>query len=86
MEAQGPLRVIEETEELQGLLTELTTTHETSQPHAWKLEDAPENYLADQCMAVMGIELAEQKLTGKWKMSLSRSEADLAGMKANLPD
>lgn len=86
VEAQGPLRVIEDTDELRGLLTELTATHEASQPHAWKLEDAPEDYLAAQLKAVVGIEVAVTKLTGKWKMSQNRSEADREGVKANAPN
>ncbi|HJW03918.1 MAG TPA: FMN-binding negative transcriptional regulator [Azospira sp.] len=84
VEAQGPLRVIEDTEELRGLLAQLTAVHEASQPHAWQLKDAPEDYLAAQLKAVVGIELAVEKLTGKWKMSQNRSEADREGVKANL--
>ncbi|MDE2586448.1 MAG: FMN-binding negative transcriptional regulator, partial [Betaproteobacteria bacterium] len=85
VEAQGPLRVIDEKdetrEELRSLLTELTAIHEGSQSHAWKLEDAPEDYLAAQLKAVVGIELVVTKLTGKWKMSQNRSETDREGVK-----
>ena len=85
VEAQGPLRVIEETEKLRQLLAELTARHEASQPKPWKLEDAPEDYMAAQLKAVVGVEIPVQKLTGKWKMSQNKSEADRAGVKANLP-
>lgn len=85
VEAQGPLRVIEDTDELRGLLAQLTAVHEANQPHAWKLEDAPEDYLAAQLKAVVGIELAVQKLTGKWKMSQNRSEGDRDALKLNIP-
>lgn len=86
VEAQGPLRVIDDAAELRELLAELTAVHEASQPHPWKPEDAPEDYLAAQLKAVVGIELAVQKLTGKWKMSQNKSEADREGVKVNLPD
>lgn len=86
VEAQGPLRVIEDADELRQLLADLTAQHETTQPHAWKLEDAPEDYIAAQIKAVVGIEIVVQKLTGKWKMSQNRSEADRAGIKENLPN
>ena len=85
VDAQGPMRVIEETEELRQLLAELTAQHEASQPKPWKLEDAPEDYMAAQLKAVVGVEIPVQKLTGKWKMSQNKSEADRAGVKANLP-
>ena len=85
VEAQGPMRVIEDTEELRQLLAELTAQHEASQPKPWKLEDAPEDYMAAQLKAVVGVEIPVQKLTGKWKMSQNKSEADRAGVKANLP-
>lgn len=84
VEAQGPMRVIEDTEELRQLLAELTAQHEASQPKPWKLEDAPEDYMAAQLKAVVGVEIPVQKLTGKWKMSQNRSEVDRAAVKFSL--
>lgn len=79
------MRVIEKTEELRQLLAELAAQHEASQPKPWQLEDAPEDYMAAQLKAVVGVEILVQKLTGKWKMSQNRSEADRKGIKGKLP-
>lgn len=85
VEARGPLRIIEAEDELHQLLATLTATHEAGQPHPWQLADAPEDYLAAQLKAVVGIELAVQRLTGKWKMSQNRSPEDRAGVRAKHP-
>ncbi len=84
VEAQGTLTVIDDADYLRPLLAQLTNTHEASQPHPWRIEDAPEDFIAAQLKAVVGIEIAVQKLTGKWKMSQNRSPEDRAGVRAGL--
>lgn len=84
VEARGPLRIIEAPEELRRRLAELTAVHEARQPHAWTLGDAPEDFIAAQLKAVVGVEILVQQLTGKWKMSQNRSEADRQGVAAHL--
>lgn len=84
VEARGPLTLIEDPAALRELLTALTATHENPRPQPWSLADAPEEFLAAQFKAIVGVEMAVQQLTGKWKMSQNRSPADQAGVRAGL--
>jgi transcriptional regulator len=48
--------------------------------------DAPEDYLAAQMKAIVGIEIPIDRIEGKWKLSQNRPEADRAGVLAGLND
>ncbi|HZX33339.1 MAG TPA: FMN-binding negative transcriptional regulator [Rhodocyclaceae bacterium] len=84
VEAKGTLEVIDDPARLRQILTGLTAVHEASQPHPWSLADAPEDFVANQLKAIVGIEIAITRLVGKWKMSQNRQEADRQGVVAGL--
>jgi transcriptional regulator len=44
------------------------------------VSDAPEDYIAQQMKAIVGVELQIDRLEGKWKMSQKRPDADIAGV------
>jgi transcriptional regulator len=48
---------------------ELTDRHESGRPAPWKVEDAPETFIAAQLRGIVGIEISVSQLTGKWKVS-----------------
>lgn len=50
----------------------------------WSVADAPADYLDRMLGAIVGVEIPIVKLTGKWKMSQNRSEADQLGVVAGL--
>jgi transcriptional regulator len=50
----------------------------------WKVSDAPEDFIAQQVRAIVGLEIQIDRLEGKWKMSQNRSAADIAGVVAGL--
>ncbi|MGE5492332.1 MAG: FMN-binding negative transcriptional regulator [Actinomycetota bacterium] len=79
-EAKGSLTVIEDPSRLRRILAELTAVHEADQAQPWSLDDAPEDFIANQLKAVVGIEIAVTSLVGKWKMSQNRQEADRHGV------
>ncbi len=42
----------------------------------WSLSDAPADYVARQLKGLYGLELEITEMTGKWKMSQNRKDAD----------
>ena len=48
------------------------------------MTDAPDDYVQQMLRAIVGIEIAVDRLVGKWKLSQNRSAADRAGVVAGL--
>ncbi|HEV2611605.1 MAG TPA: FMN-binding negative transcriptional regulator [Noviherbaspirillum sp.] len=86
VQATGPLRVIDDAVWLQDLLGQLTEQHESRRQMPWKIGDAPEGYIAKLLGAIVGLEIPVAKLTGKWKVSQNRSDADRAGVARGLAE
>ena len=84
--AHGIPRAIEDRDWLYALVTELTDSQESSRSAPWKVTDAPDEYVRATLSAIVGIEMPVTRLVGKWKSSQNRSEADRAGVSAQLPD
>ncbi|HEX2690816.1 MAG TPA: FMN-binding negative transcriptional regulator [Kofleriaceae bacterium] len=85
----GPLRVIEDVAWLRQLVERLTDRHEAQRPRAasevpWKVSDAPESFLDNMLLAIVGIEIPISRLEGKWKVSQNRPPEDRAGVAAGL--
>ena len=89
--ASGPLKVIQDHEWLLKNVERLTNIHEAGAPVPWKVSDAPEDFIRSQLNGIVGLELAIQRLEGKWKMSQNRTERDRKGVidglaKLNTPE
>lgn len=84
VQARGAATVHEGADWLGPQVTELTDTHEANRPDPWKVSDAPEAFVAAQLRGIVGIELVAPQLTGKWKVSQNRQEADRRGVHAGL--
>ncbi len=88
--AWGAPRVIEDTAWLRRQIEDLTNLNEGGLlkkgvlPKPWKVDDAPEQYLASQMKGIIGIEIPIFKIEGKWKVSQNRPEVDRAGVVAGL--
>lgn len=78
--AYGALRWIEDPTWLLAHLESLTGRHEHGREHPWAVSDAPEDYVAQQLRAIVGLELEITRLEGKWKMSQNRNAADIEGV------
>jgi transcriptional regulator len=78
--AHGTPRAIEDRDWLYALVTELTDANEASRPRPWKVTDAPAEFVRAQLGAIVGIEIAVERLVGKWKASQNRSAADRRGV------
>lgn len=80
VQARGRARVIEDAEWLRGQVAALTDAHEATRPKPWAASDAPEDFMAQQLKAIVGVEITITTLEGKWKMSQNRNAADRAGV------
>ncbi|OLO04689.1 FMN-binding negative transcriptional regulator [Salinicola socius] len=63
------LRLIDDPEWLKRLVGRLTLRFERDRPSPWPIDDAPDDYIAGMCRAIMGIELTIERLEGKRKAS-----------------
>ncbi|MCZ4291970.1 FMN-binding negative transcriptional regulator [Hoeflea alexandrii] len=84
VQARGTASVHEGSEWLRPQVNELTDRHEADRPAPWKVDDAPEAFVEAQLRGIVGIEIAVSQLTGKWKVSQNRPEADRRGVHAGL--
>ena len=84
--AYGHLKVIEDGEWLMTHLKNLTSIHEADSSVPWKIGDAPADYIASQVKGIVGLEMAIERLEGKWKVSQNRSEQDRSGVAKGLAE
>jgi transcriptional regulator len=84
--AYGYLKVIEDGEWLMAHLKNLTDAHEAGSPIPWKVGDAPADYIASMAKGIVGLEIAIERLEGKWKVSQNRSERDRGGVARGLAE
>lgn len=86
VQAWGRPRLVEDAAWLRRQIDDLTRAHEGARPEPWAVSDAPEEYIAAQMRAIVGIEIPIARIEGKWKLSQNRAEADRAGVVAGLND
>ena len=77
--ARGTARSVDDAAWLRGLVGRLTDAHEAGRADAWRVEDAPAEFLDAMLRGIVGIELPIETLQGKWKLSQNRPEADVQG-------
>jgi transcriptional regulator len=82
--AYGSMRVFEDTDWLRKFVGGLTDRFEASRAKPWAVTDAPEQFIATQLRAIVGIEIRLTRLLGKWKTSQNRPAADQEGVVAGL--
>lgn len=82
--AYGPLHIIEDAVWLRALLERLTNRHEASRAQPWQIGDAPADYIEKMLGAIIGIEIPLRRVTGSWKASQNRSDADRTTIAAGL--
>lgn len=81
--ARGKARIVEP-ESLPALLGRLTRKYEEGRPAPWRIEDLPADFTPGLLAAIVGFEIAVERLEGKFKLSQNRRPADLEGVIAAL--
>jgi transcriptional regulator len=84
VQAHGTITLRHEPEWLIPHVGRLVARHEAGRPDPWALTDAPEDYVATQARAIVGLELRITRLEAKAKLSQNRSDADIEGAIAGL--
>ena len=82
--AAGKARVHHDGPELAQLLRDLTAEYEGRQAGAWSPEGLPDDYAQPMRGAIVGFEIAVERLEGKIKLSQNRSPEDRRGVVAAL--
>jgi len=82
--AWGRPRLVEDAAWLRRQIDDLTHARERARSRPWAVGDAPDDYIAAQMKAIVGIEIPIERIEGKWKLSQNRPEADRAGVVAGL--
>ena len=82
--ASGTLRFIQDAGWLRDFVSGLTATHEAPRTLPWKIDDAPAPYIDQMLGLIVGFEFSVATLSGKWKVSQNRSQADRQGVMHNL--
>jgi len=79
VQAHGTVTTIHDPDWLVPHVGRLVARHEAGRPDPWALSDAPEDYVATQARAIVGLELRITRLEAKAKLSQNRSDADIQG-------
>jgi len=84
VEVRGTVRAFDDPSRLRALVGALTNHQESGRESAWKVDDAPADFVAAQLRGIVGIEVTIGEISGKWKMSQNRQAADRIGVAAGL--
>ncbi|ABM94997.1 FMN-binding negative transcriptional regulator [Methylibium petroleiphilum] len=74
--AHGRITVHDDERHVRGLVARLTRRHEADQPRPWKMGDAPPEYIDTMLKSIVGLEIAVERLVGKYKLSQNREARD----------
>ncbi len=80
VQVRGRPRVVEDDAWLTRQIEALTAEHEGGRPAPWAVSDAPARYVEMQKRGIVGLEIAIERIDGKWKVSQNRPEADRRGV------
>ena len=80
VQVRGRPRVVEDDAWLARQIEALTAVHEGGRPAPWAVSDAPARYVEMQRRGIVGLEIAIDRIQGKWKVSQNRPEADRRGV------
>ena len=81
---RGRARLFEDQSELMAHLRTLTKQQEQAFEQPWSDADAPPSYIEALTKAIVGIEIAIDRIEGKCKVSQNQSESNQAGVVAGL--
>jgi transcriptional regulator len=84
VQARGRAVVTDDAGWLRDQIGALTKAHEGARAVPWAVGDAPAPFVAAQLRAIVGVEIAVERIEGKWKASQNRPEPDRAGVAEGL--
>lgn len=82
--AHCTLAAIHDQDRVLQIITQLTDQHEASQPHPWRVTDAPREFTERLAGNIVGIELSITRMHGKWKVSQNQPARNRASVARGL--
>lgn len=86
VQVRGRARLQNDPNWLAAQIATLTDGMEARRPAPWAVTDAPDDFIAMQMKAIVGIEIEITAMEGKWKVSQNRNEADKRGVAEGLAE
>lgn len=80
VQARGIPVVKDDAAWLREQVGQMTANLESQRAQPWSVADAPDDFIASQLRAIVGVEIPIRALEGKWKISQNRGEADRQGV------
>ena len=80
----GRLTIHRDPEWIRDVVSALTARHEAGRPSRWRVSDAPGDFIDGQLRAIVGVEVAIEKVEAKEKLNQNRHAEDRAGAVAGL--
>lgn len=84
IQVEGMARRRDEAEWKVAQVAALTAQQEKGRAEPWAITDAPDDFVAGQLRAIVGVEIEISVLKGKYKLSQNRDDADRNGVIAGL--
>lgn len=76
----GTVTLTEDETDLLKMVELLTDRHEKAESKPWSVSDAPDDYIASQLRAIIGITMTINKVEAKAKLNQNRPDSDRAGV------
>jgi transcriptional regulator len=80
----GRVEWFEDVVQLECVVRDLTTFHESGRAEPWALADAPRPYIDAMLRGIVGVRLRAERVEAKRKLSQNKNEADFAGVARGL--
>ncbi len=82
----GRLAIRDDERFVRGVVARLTRRHEaaTGDAKPWKMTDSAPEYIDDMLTRIVGLEIAIERIVGKWKLSQNKDARDRLGAAAAL--
>jgi transcriptional regulator len=78
------LKALESPHDVLAIVSKLTDLHEASQPHPWKVADAPTDYTERLLANIVGVAFLITRVQGKWKVSQNQPAVNQQGVAKGL--
>lgn len=84
VEVTGDAEILTGTDDIIHAISILTERMETQRENPWKVQDAPEDYIAKMCRGIVGIRLSNLTIEGVSKLSQNKNSVDFEGVISGL--
>ncbi len=86
VQVRGIPKIRDDIEWLKMQVQDITDAMEHKRRFPWKVSDAPDDYIAMQLKAIVGLEIEITDIKGKWKMSQNKTPEEALGVVAGYSD